>query len=191
MVSRYATGPVRMALWRGVWRPRPHPIRHTVVASVLIHNGNLCLLRRSANVRSEVGMWHCVTGFLEDNFAPRSQALAEIAEETGITDVGTESISAPVRVVWPSARTGPWVAYCFLVATQTREVQLNWENDAVTWVRPSGISRLLCVQWLPDVLRAVGIREYEAPRAEPPQTYRPPDSVNAETVPEGDQPWSD
>lgn len=52
-------------------RPVGHvtPLQRDVVAVVIRHVGDVCLLRRSSRVAHDRGLWPCVTGYVEADVA--------------------------------------------------------------------------------------------------------------------------
>jgi 8-oxo-dGTP pyrophosphatase MutT (NUDIX family) len=133
--------------------PRPD---FQVVAAVLTHQDRICLLRRSALVSSDAGLWHCVTGYLPVAAEPIRHAQLEVAEETGIAAACLETASAVVIDEYgPDGRL--WRIHTFHFRTATAAVNLNWEHDAACWVSPDQMHRLPTVRWFGAVLRALSI----------------------------------
>ena len=128
-----------------------------VVASVLVEVGSLVLLRRSAAVTSDAGLWHCVTGYVEDGRDPCQQAIQEIAEETGL-DQQQLSLRSRPHTVSIVGTSGIWLVYCAVYDVLDTTVTLNWENDAICKVSRLGEVPGPFVRWLPQVLDAVGWR---------------------------------
>ncbi|WP_416982586.1 NUDIX domain-containing protein [Streptomyces sp. T028] len=65
--------------------PTPGTVeRGTVVAVALTWRGRVGLFKRGARVGHDAGLWHCVTGFVEDGNPTRAEALRELFEETGL-----------------------------------------------------------------------------------------------------------
>lgn len=128
--------------------------RQEVVAAVLTYRERLCLLRRSAQVGSDIGQWHCVTGFLPAHEDPLQQAIQEILEETGI---GGEHLSLQHSVVLEleGADGKHWRVHAFHFNSLTDHVEINWENDLSQWVPHHQLAEMPTVTWLADVLGAL------------------------------------
>lgn len=127
---------------------RPPVLTREVVAAVLLHGDDVCLLRRSQAVGSDRGLWHCVTGYVEPATAPLAQALTEITEETGLR--ADELVMRGEEVL----AIGDWTVHVLCFSAAHRRVRLNWENDACRWVDARGPLALPVVPWLPYVLQA-------------------------------------
>ena len=127
---------------------------HRVVAVVLTHADRLCLLRRSREVGSDTGRWHCVTGFLPFDTDPRDQALAEVREETGLDYPQLGALVAGNTLQLPDASGHPWTVFTFSCEVTEPHLRINWEHDAYAWVPRPAEGRDL-VPWLHDVVAAV------------------------------------
>lgn len=127
-----------------------------IVAAVLSHRGDVALLRRSPLVTGDVGLWNCVTGFLEACNDPLSQALEEIEEEAGISRSKLDLRSSQIlHLDGPDGRV--WRVHVFHFVSQTRALTLNWENDDCTWLSPGALTGLSVVSWFADVLDACNL----------------------------------
>jgi 8-oxo-dGTP pyrophosphatase MutT (NUDIX family) len=133
--------------------PLVHP-DFEVVAAVLVHEGRICLLRRSPQVSSDAGLWHCVTGYLPPGADPMRHALLEVAEETGLA---AASLQVDGATVLDLAGTDGhlWRVHSYRFRTSTRDMNLNWEHDAVRWVAPHDLQGLPTVRWFGQVLHAL------------------------------------
>jgi 8-oxo-dGTP pyrophosphatase MutT (NUDIX family) len=128
----------------------PPPLIREVVAAVLTCRGRVCMVRRSQHVHTDVGFWHCVTGYLPRRSSPVAHMLMEIEEEVGIaardlTLRGRKSMELP----------GGWRVHAFHFESRSDEVILNWEHDSVVWLAPEQLGTLRTVQWLGSILSAV------------------------------------
>ncbi len=127
---------------------------NAVVAVVLWHDGELCLLRRSRLVGSDAGLWHCVTGYLDAGASPEDQARAELFEETGLTSGGLGLLAADGAFVLAGGDGTLWRVHTFTAVARSRTLRLNWEHDAYRWVEPAEVPGTDHVSWLVDVLDA-------------------------------------
>jgi ADP-ribose pyrophosphatase YjhB (NUDIX family) len=136
-------------------RLRTQPPR-VVVAVVLTWRGRIGLFKRSATVSGGAGLWHCITGFVDEGLHPAEQALAELREEAGISAVELLALE-PCRVLDLRGADGEmWQVHTFKAATERRRLDLNWEHDSYRWVPVRSVPRFDGqVPWLRDVLEAV------------------------------------
>jgi len=137
-------------------------VRRDVVTAFVRCEGRLLLLRRSERVGSYRGRWAAVSGYLEDS-EPLSQALREIAEETGIPAERLQltARAAPLRVPAPERGT-LWVVHPFLfdLARPIPEIQLDWESSELRWAAPEEIGRLDTVPRLMETWQACADAEH-------------------------------
>ncbi|MEV5845450.1 NUDIX domain-containing protein [Streptomyces sp. NPDC051985] len=148
MSAVYGEGPARLA-------PRG-PERGTVVAVVLTWRGRVGLFKRSRHVGHDAGLWHCVTGFVDDGNSPQAQALRELFEETGVTVAELTGFRTGPVLDLADARGGVWRVHTFQAETERRRLRLNWEHDSYRWVRTRFLTRYDGqVPWLREVLNAV------------------------------------
>lgn len=138
-----------------------------VVAAVLTHGGRLCLCQRSKNVTGDVGLWHCITGFLSPDGDPRNQATTEISEEAGIPQQELELRGS--AVVEKRGRDGQvWKIHAYHFSSATDLIKLNWENDASSWLFLSQIEAFPTVDWFTDIVTALSTSLYEDLHLSPP-----------------------
>lgn len=130
--------------------------RRTVVAVALTWNGRIGLFKRSAEVGSDVGLWHCITGFVEGSESPIERAAQEILEETGLRVRDLECLDGGPVLRKADADGDVWTIHTFRADSHRKRLRLNGEHVGYRWVRPS---RLGCfdgqVSWLRDVVEAV------------------------------------
>lgn len=133
-------------------------VGNEVVAVVLMWRGRIGLFKRSQAVGHDRGLWHCITGYVDDpdsEDAPLHQGLLELYEETGlgVTDLDAFDEGPTLHLRGPS---GSWLVHTFAARTTQRRLSLNWEHDAYRWVKEGSVRRFEGqVDWLTDVLRAV------------------------------------
>lgn len=145
----------------------------TVVAVVVLWRGRIGLFRRSATADHDQGMWHCVTGYVEQGHSALSQAVAELHEETGLGAADLDSLVAGEVLELPDSRGDLWQVHTFRAVTSRRRLVLNDKHDHYRWVEPRAVARFgNRVSWLGEVLRAAdaigqGCVPAHAGRAEP------------------------
>lgn len=141
---------------------RARPVRtpakcRAVVAVVLWHDGEVCLLRRSQCVGSDAGLWHCITGFLEPGASPEEQARTELYEEVGLSADRVDLLPSGGSSVLAGSDGTLWKVDTFAAISRTMALSLNWEHDAYRWVHPSEVPAPDQVPWLPHVLAATSL----------------------------------
>jgi len=127
-----------------------------IIAAVLTHNDRLCLLRRSAQVKTDRGYWHCITGYLSAGAPPLEHAFIEIIEETGIHRRDLELQSRAI-VDRKGADGNIWRIHAFHFRSRTRSLTLNWEHDGGCWTPMRKLRRLRTVHWLAAVLEGLSL----------------------------------
>ena len=137
-------------------RPTSWGPRH-IVAVILMWRGRIGLFKRSESVQHDVGLWHCITGYLDADSDPVRQAIQEIWEETLLPARALEHLTAGPTLRLADPRGGQdWTVHTFLACTSQRRLTLNWEHEAYRWVRPGKLSQFDGqVAWLTDVLQAI------------------------------------
>jgi len=136
-------------------RSAPEPANcRAVVAVMLWHDGEVCLLRRSQRVGSDAGLWHCITGYLEPGASPEAQARTELFEETGLSADRLALLRVGGSLVLAGSDGTLWTVHTFTALVRTRALGLNWEHDAYRWVDPAVVPAPDQVSWLPHVLAA-------------------------------------
>lgn len=140
------------------------PREIAVVAVALQRRHRVALLKRSQLVTHDQGLWHCVTGYLEQNVQdPRLQAILELYEETGlaVSDID-ELATGPVLEIQQRAIT--WKVHTFRAETRRRRLELNWEHDSYRWVPHLKVPRFAGrVGWLDEVLVASAASHHPSP----------------------------
>lgn len=113
----------------------------TRVVTVFLRNGaDVLLLLRSDDVGSYSGQWGTVTGHAEG--APDAQAIAEIREETGLSEDAVTFVRRGERfgVSDPALET-EWLVTPYLFDVDRRDIEPNYETEAVEWAPPTEILR--------------------------------------------------
>jgi predicted aconitase with swiveling domain/8-oxo-dGTP pyrophosphatase MutT (NUDIX family) len=128
-------------------------VRSTPVITAFLRNrGRILIVRRSQAVGSFRGRWSAISGHLESREDPKSRAVQEVREETGLRDLQFRAAGSPVYARDDSTI---YVVHPFLFDVSSRRVRLDWENVEHRWVRPEEIARFRTVPRLNDVLAAV------------------------------------
>ena len=131
--------------------------RTDIVLAVVRCAGQICLARRSMGVATSRGLWSVVTGYVEPETDPLSQAWTELDEELGL---GAHDILL-VRQLDPVPLTSPGSGKQFLVypflfeSQQVPSLVLNWEHDEAQWADPSRLDSPDCVSWQLPLVRAL------------------------------------
>ncbi|MFB6231526.1 MAG: NUDIX domain-containing protein [Salinibacter sp.] len=119
----------------------PEPTETPVVTVFLRNQGEVLLLRRSADVDSYPGQWGGVAGHVEDA-DPVASALNEIEEETRLREQDVTQVRQGTSFTVDDEERDPrWVVHPFLFDTETRSIETNWETDESEWVSPTTILR--------------------------------------------------
>ncbi|WP_229052553.1 NUDIX domain-containing protein [Aeromicrobium sp. Leaf350] len=134
--------------------PTTHP--RQVVAIVLRWHQKVGLFRRSQAVGHDRGLWHCITGYIDPGLDPRTQALLEVHEETGLRTVDLAALHTGPTLQIGDTGGHQWIVHTFVGETMHRRLQLNWEHDRYRWVSPRAVGRYTTVTWLDEVIQAVG-----------------------------------
>lgn len=127
----------------------------TVVAVVLWYRGRIGLFKRSSAIAHDVGLWHCLTGYIEAGTEPTEQAFQEIFEETGLIAADLDRFKKGPILELLDASGDVWNVHTFQGETMRRKLTLNWENDSHRWVAPHKVPGFLQVSWLSDVISAL------------------------------------
>jgi 8-oxo-dGTP pyrophosphatase MutT (NUDIX family) len=130
--------------------------RKEIIAAILVKDAEICLLRRSPRVRFDRGLWHCITGYMDDGRTPLEQALVEVNEEAGFD-------RSDVHVTYQGelAQAG-WLIHVIVmrVSAGAHAIRLNWENDAYRWTPIKDAVTARSVPWLGAVLDSVPARTF-------------------------------
>lgn len=130
-------------------------MERAVVAVVLSWHGRIGLFKRSGLVGGGAGLWHCITGYLEEGVEPIDQAIAELREETGLEPDELVRLESCGVLSLTDGRGGLWRVHTFRARTERRRLDLNWEHDAYRWVSAKSVRRFEGqVSWLGEVLAA-------------------------------------
>jgi 8-oxo-dGTP pyrophosphatase MutT (NUDIX family) len=126
----------------------------TIVAVVVCRQGRVAVLRRSGLVRADQGLWHCVTGFMEEG-TPYDNAIRELGEETGLIVPDLAVLRPGPALTLSGSDNTPWRVHTFVAEARVEGLRLNWEHDGYRWMEPEQVRRLEGqVAWLSRVLDA-------------------------------------
>ena len=129
------------------------------MAVVLERQGEIALFRRSQQLNHDKGLWHCITGFVEQGASPEKQAAQEVLEEAGLAPSQLINFRAGPSLELVDQLGDPWRVHTFAAEASDSALTINWEHDAYRWIAPSDISGLTHrVSWLDRVLEATGHR---------------------------------
>jgi len=131
--------------------------RTEIVLAVVQCGAQICLARRSRAVATGQGLWSVVTGFVETDTDPVTQAWTEVDEELGLRspDVRLARRLEPVNLTNPASGK-EFLVYPFLFeCNATQALVLNWEHDDVQWAEPSRLESADCVGWQFPLVRAL------------------------------------
>jgi 8-oxo-dGTP pyrophosphatase MutT (NUDIX family) len=135
-------------------------VRNDIVTAFIEYRGRILLLRRSQKVKTMKGKWAGVSGYIEKSEAPVKRALAEIQEETGLTNESVEFLEEgkPLEAadnMRPDNIT--WVVHPFFFRANTDEIRLDWEHDAYKWINPAEIENYDTVPRLKEAFDRVSV----------------------------------
>jgi 8-oxo-dGTP pyrophosphatase MutT (NUDIX family) len=131
--------------------------RTEIVLAVVRCGGHICLALRSQNVATSRGLWSVVTGYVEPDTDPLTQAWAELQEELGLCAPLVQLVRRLEPVPLSSPASGKqFLVYAFLFETDhPQPLVLNWEHDAAQWADPSRLAQSDCVAWQLPLVRAL------------------------------------
>lgn len=132
------------------------PMVREVAAVVVVWRGHIGLFKRSCTVGSDVGRWHCITGFVEESEDAFHCGMRELYEETGLAVRDLLMVRTGPVLQLEDGNGDLWTVSTFLAESRRRRLCLNDEHDAYRWVTASRLSRFDGqVWWLKHVLAAV------------------------------------
>lgn len=123
-----------------------------VVSVVLQNRGRILIVRRSDSVTTFQGRWSAISGYLEGRENPKSRAIREVREETGLRRIAFRAADQPL---FARADATVFVVHPFLFEAPGRKVRLDWENVEHRWIRPEELDGFETVPRLKDVVQAV------------------------------------
>jgi 8-oxo-dGTP diphosphatase len=113
------------------------------VAAVVLREGRLLAMRRSAHREAGPGLWETPSGRLQLGESPRDAVLREIREESGlVVAVRPRPVTA-----YQARRAGePMVVIVYAADHVAGEVVFSEEHDAFAWVTPEEFARVSPLQ---------------------------------------------
>ncbi|MHA1212246.1 MAG: NUDIX domain-containing protein [Candidatus Heimdallarchaeota archaeon] len=118
----------------------PESLFMVAVTAIIEHraDGEILLIRRSADNEEFPGYWEDVGGRLKSNESPEDGLRREIQEETGISDI---EIIKPLTMfhVFRKGIVKPeneLMGLAFWCTTNTKNVTLSHEHSAYQWIKP-------------------------------------------------------
>jgi len=106
-----------------------------VVTSIIYHQGEILILKRSDRVSTYKGKWAGVSGYKED-LEPEAAARREIEEETGIKN--PELIKKGGFMYIRDGRR-LWKIHLFLWKVEEKDIKIDWEHTEYRWIEPEKI----------------------------------------------------
>lgn len=137
-----------------------------VVTVFLMHQGKVCLVRRSQAVGTYKGLWSGISGFLEGD--PAEHFMTELREETTLTpDEYTLLRRADTVAVEDASASRIWYVHPFLCEVpDPSRISLDWENTEHRWIEPAEMEGLETVPGLAAVFDRVSRQPLERETAE-------------------------
>ncbi|MEC3853672.1 NUDIX domain-containing protein [Paenarthrobacter ureafaciens] len=133
------------------------PRSRTVVAVILEWRGKIALFRRSHLLSHDQGLWHCITGYVEENTPAHQQAIDELFEETGLRTEDLHSLRKGPDLVINDIQNQAWRIHTYVAHTKNRRLRIDWEHDTYRWTSPNKTKRFTNrVPWLDTILQANG-----------------------------------
>lgn len=127
-----------------------------VVNSILMHEEQILLLRRSPHLYSQAGKWSGVSGLLDAGQTAIAQAYQEIDEEIELTraDLILLAQSEPVHLPDSERENRILQVHPFLFSVRDpKKIIMNYENDRLEWVRFEQIKEFQTVSGLEEIIQ--------------------------------------
>lgn len=119
-------------------------IKETHVVTCFLENkGKILLLKRSFRVGSYQQKWAGISGYVEEGFSPREQALIEIGEETALQEGQVLLLREGGPLPVPDAALGRiWVVHPFRFRViEPDKLHIDWEHSEHRWIVPEEIQK--------------------------------------------------
>jgi ribose 1,5-bisphosphate isomerase len=143
-----------------------------VVTVFLMHDGKVCLVRRSRAVGTYRGRWSGISGYLDGD--PGEHFMTELREETTLTpDEYTLMRRAETVAVEDRQEGRIWYVHPFLCeVADPSKISLDWENTEHRWFDPAEMDGLDTVPGLAAVFDRVSKQPLELQTLEFVQSLR-------------------
>lgn len=130
-------------------------IRYAPVLNVIVvHNGNVLMVRRAPDLKFYPSYWHCIAGFLDDDQSIEEKVAEELREELGWQSDDFEVVRrGQVRIDESPKYHKTYIVVPVLVEAKSNAVRLDWEASEAKWFAPERIKEL---KLLPDFLEVLG-----------------------------------
>jgi len=132
-------------------RPKSSKPLRPVISALLMHKGEVLLLKRSNKVGSFQGYWSCISGYLETGENPLNTAFREISEETKLesSSLNLVNSSGPFYSEVPEVI---FESHWFLVESNEKKITIDWEHDEYRWMKPEELEGLNLVPWIKNMI---------------------------------------
>jgi 8-oxo-dGTP diphosphatase len=122
--------------------------------AILNKQGEILLLRRSANDEFMPGFWDLPGGKVEAREHPLAAAIRETEEEAGLQVKDLKPLT--VHANWDKKKQKHFVSLIFYTKKYHGRLQLNpKDHDDYIWINQAKIKKLDGVPYLPQVVKAL------------------------------------
>ena len=109
-----------------------------VLNALVVCQGKVLLLQRSAGMRSYPRYWCGISGYLDDHRSVEDKARQEMQEEVGITGDRIVGIERGTVLLQEAPECGKsWLVVPVLVRVECMGYRLDWESQAADWFSSS------------------------------------------------------
>lgn len=124
-----------------------HAPTHVVTCFLVRHDRGpteVLLVRRSERVRTYLGRWAGISGYVEADTSPLEQAYIELTEETGLPRARYRLVRQGTPIPVPDTEHGlNWMVHPYLFETDDPNgIRLDWEAAESRWVNPADLLTL-------------------------------------------------
>jgi 8-oxo-dGTP pyrophosphatase MutT (NUDIX family) len=125
-----------------------------VVNTVVINDGQVLMVQRSADMRLYPDCWNGISGFLDDNRSIEAKVYEELEEELGIPKEHIISLERGQVLLQEAPNYHKtWLVVPVLAKVSTVEFKVNWEAQMAQWFEPKAIEKLDLLPGFADVLK--------------------------------------
>lgn len=102
---------------------------------VVMYQGKMLMVQRSADLNFYPNYWNGISGFLDDHRGIEEKVREELGEELSLPSSAIVSI----KLVGLFEQEAPayrktWIVHPVLVEVSTDQIHLDWEAQAMKWV---------------------------------------------------------